>query len=434
MDLLHRGPEFLMDLQRGAGDVASLRVGLRRICVVSHPEYVRHVLQKNHRNYLKVDRVHLMMKEFLGEGLLTISDHEKWLHKRRTVQPCFTKEALNGHVSTIAEESLRWVERMERLPDDETIRPLEQELTVLAMDIAGNALFGGDMSMHAEALQRNLDVATEEITRRMQGGLPVPRFLPTRRNARLREAQATGETVVRSLIEARTHGSTKGSEDLLSAILNATDPDTGEVLEPDALVDDALTLLAASHHTTRYALCWAVYLLAKNREWQDEVRREIESVVPDGRVATHHIEEMTLLQAIVKESLRLFPPAWVTPRAAIADDEVGGFQIKAGQEVFVSAYVTHRHPEFWKVPEGFDPTRFDRREENELFRYTYFPFGAGPRICIGRELAFLVMTTVLAVALPRLSLEPLMKGRAEFETRIGLAPIGGMPTRIVPRN
>jgi cytochrome P450 len=188
--------------------------------------------------------------------------------------------------------------------------------------------------------------------------------------------------------------------------MEAQDADTGERMSDVQLRDEVMTLLLAGHETTAGALAWAVVLLSRHPDVARRLAAEAREACPDGRLpGVEELPRLSYTRRVVDEVLRLYPPAWIFSRAAAAPDTVGGYPLEAGSLVLLSPWVTHRHPALWENPEGFDPERFLPERERERPRFAYFPFGGGPRLCIGNQFALMELVLVLATLAPRVRLE-----------------------------
>jgi cytochrome P450 len=223
------------------------------------------------------------------------------------------------------------------------------------------------------------------------------------------------------------------ADDLLARLLAARRFDNGAAMADEEMVDMLLTFLTAGHDTTAKALTWALYLMARSREWEERVLREIADVVPSGTIESHHIDKLTTVSQVIKETLRLYPPAPEITRIASVDTELGDIPIKAGTIIDIPIYVIHRHRALWRDPDRFDPNRFSLEEEAGRSRYAFMPFGAGPRICIGASFALVEATVLLASFLREFSFRCPEGFEPVPVSRITLGPRTGMPMILAER-
>jgi len=291
----------------------------------------------------------------------------------------------------------------------------------LTLRIVGETLLGADPSAAADevgdALAFLLAVVNDRTSRIFFVSRP---FLPTPENLKVRRALATLDKVVLRIIgERRANPGDRG--DLLSMLMEARDAETGESMDDRQLRDEAMTIFLAGHETTANALSFAWLLLSRYPAAMRELRAELQQVLGGRAPAVDDLPRLHFTRMLLQESMRLYPPAWIIARSTVATDEIGGYEIPARSIVFVSPYVVHRHPDFWDDPEGFDPHRFSR----EPPRGAYFPFGGGPRQCIGNGFATMEAELVLATMAQRIRFE-LIDDRVDLEPSITLRPRHGL--------
>jgi cytochrome P450 len=388
---------------REYGDVVRIRVGPMYVTLLAHPDLVRHVLQDNARNYNKQTRGFAVIRELLGQGLLT-SEGDFWLRQRRLAQPAFHRQRLAGFASTMVDATEDLARALE--PRIASGQPFDvaEDLTHLTLRIAGLTLFGTEVGGESRAVGDALGRVQTFANARLTQLIPLPRALPLPSHRRFEKDAGTLDRVVRTIVERRRR---EGGEhhDLLQMLMDARDEDTGERMSDTQLRDEVMTLLLAGHETTASALAWTVMLLSQN----PDVRRNLEAELSrelSGRTPTvEDVPKLALTRRVVDESLRLYPPAWIFSRAAIQDDVVGGFRVPKGSYVLIVPWVLHRHPKLWDTPDAFDPDRFLPERERERPRFTFFPFGGGPRQCIGNQFALMELVLVLATLLQRVRLD-----------------------------
>jgi cytochrome P450 len=331
----------------------------------------------------------------LGEGLLT-SDGDMWLRQRRTLQPLFTPRRVAGYTDLMAAEAERSASDCAASPG--SIVDLHELMQVYTLRVVGRALFGDEVDDVVPDLQRLVPLGSDLSLAR---SLQMPRLrlqYPLPRNRRFRRVSAELYAVVDRILARRarhlTDDNGPDSDDMLSRLHAARDPETGQPLSPQEIRDQVLVFLLAGHETTAGALTFTLHLLGRHPDIQDRVAAAaVDSGQPD------------LVRAAVLEGMRLYPPAHTTERRASVDTEIAGHHIAARTPVLVSPWVTHRHPDFWPDPERFDPERFLGDQARP--RYAYFPFGGGPRSCIGEQFAMLEATVLLRTLLTRYRIESL---------------------------
>jgi cytochrome P450 len=297
----------------------------------------------------------------------------------------------------------------------------------LALDVVTGALFHAHVGEEPGVIGRAINTIVEDLGFRFEVPFYPPHRVPTPRNRRFRTAMRTVDRAVYAIIaERRRDGGDE--EDLLALLMGTRDEATGEAMGDKQLRDEVMTLFLAGHETTANALSWALYLISTHPPVERRLREELDEVLgADRRVPTiQDLPELTYTKMVVEETLRLYPPAWITNRQAVAEDEILGHCIPAGCFVTLSPYVLHRHPNYWEHPDEFDPGRFASGQGDRRPRFAYFPFGGGPRQCIGQSMALVEAQLVLATVLGRCRLRSVSDRPVEAEALATLRPRGGL--------
>ncbi|MCP3143512.1 cytochrome P450 [Pyxidicoccus xibeiensis] len=394
---------FLPAQVREYGDVVRMRVGPVSVTLLAHPDAIRHVLQDHARNYDKQTRGFAVIRELLGQGLLT-SEGDFWLRQRRLAQPAFHRQRLAGFARTMVDATADLAAALEARIASGQPFDVAEDLTHLTLRIAGLTLFGTDVSNESRAVGEALGRVQTFANARLTQLIQLPRALPLPSHRRFERDAATLDRVVRTIIERR-HREGAEHHDLLQMLMEARDEDTGERMSDTQLRDEVMTLLLAGHETTASALAWTVVLLSRHPEVRRSLEAELARELAGRNPTVEDLPRLALTRRVVDESLRLYPPAWIFSRNAIQDDVVCGFRIPRGSYVLLVPWVTHRHPRLWEAPEKFDPDRFLPEHERERPRFTFFPFGGGPRQCIGNQFAMMELVLVLATLLQRVRLD-----------------------------
>jgi cytochrome P450 len=410
---------LLTSTARVYGDIARYRILHQEIYQVSHPDHVRHVLQDHNRNYNKRTRGFEALRSFLANGLLT-SEGAYWLRQRRIMQPAFHRAriAAFGEVMTGAAQAMmdRW--RAVRL---ETV-DVSAEMMRLTLQIVARTLLGVDVSQEADRVGRAVTIALDAATDAIRRPIRLPRFLPMPSTRRLKAALAELDAIVFGVIERRRRGD-DGRGDLLDMLMQTRDEETGESMTDRQLRDEVMTIFVAGHETTAIALGWTWYLLAAHPGIRRRLQHDVDEILAARSPTMTDLPRLPSVDQTVKEVMRLYPPAWIISRRAIEDDEMGGYRVPAGTVIFASPYVTHRHPAFWDDPERFDPDRFQPGGPAErLPHFAYFPFGGGPRQCIGNSFAMMEMQLIVALMLQRCELDLAEGTTAALHPSITLRP------------
>jgi cytochrome P450 len=380
---------FFLNLSRDQGDVARYRSAPEPAYLVNHPDYVKHVLVDNNRNYVKDTFINSMFKSYVGDGLLT-SEGEVWRAQRRMMQPAFHHKRLESLDATITGRTQAMLERW----DDACRRGepvlITQEMAALTLAVATEILFGVDLGEDVRLIEQAVD---------MGGAL-----LEKPKNPRFREAINVLMEIVDRIIAARRRGDTE-HDDLLSTLLQARDEDTGEGMDDELLRHQVVTLLLGGYETTASALTWTWYLLSQHPEIAERLQAETRTVL-DGRPPTSRdLETLSYALMVFEEAMRVYPPAWIIGRRALGDDQFGETHILAGTVIAISPYTLHRHLQYWDQPEVFDPQRFTPERSAGRHKYAYIPFGGGPRQCIGNTLSLIEGKLILSMVSQRFAME-----------------------------
>jgi cytochrome P450 len=395
----------------------------RTFYLVSHPDGIRHVLVDNARNYSKDTATYRKVRSLLGNGLLT-SDGDAWLRRRRIIQPAFHHERMAVLAPLVTDATAAMLARWRRSSGRDSL-DVTQEMRRLALQVVAAALLGSDLCEEGEAIGRVVCDVIQHTKQRIEALVDVPAALPTSGNLRFFRSRRVLEGFVRRLIRGH-RGEGASRTDLLSRLWLACEAH-GRKLDPRQLRDEVMTIFLAGHETTANALAWTFYLVGQH----PRVAKEQHDVLVGRVPAASDLPELRYTEMVLKEAMRLYPPFWVVERKALAVDEIGGFRIPAGSTVTLSQYVTHRHPSLWDDPEVFDPERFAPQKAEKVPRFAYFPFGCGPRQCIGGHFAMMEAALVLSMVTQAFGL-PLATGCAVVpEPGVTLRPRG--PILVIPR-
>ncbi len=384
--------KFLTGIAREHGDVVHFRMGPQHVFMLNHPDLVRDALVTNQDHFHK-GRALQRAKRLLGEGLLT-SEGEHHRRQRRLAQPAFHRKRIDAYGATMTE----YAERYSSAWQDGAEVDIAHEMMRLTLAIVGKTLCNADVEGEADEVGESLTEIMEMFQMLL---LPYSEYLeklPLPQNRRFTRARARLDAIIyRIIAERRESGEDAG--DLLSMLMHARDEEgDGRGMTDVQLRDEVMTLILAGHETTANALAWTWYLLAQHPEVETKLHAELDAVLDGGRrlPVVEDLPALRYTEMVFSESMRLYPPAWTVGRLAIKDYTAGGYTIPAGSLVLVSQYVTHRDPRFWPDPLRFDPERWTPEARETRPQYSYFPFGAGARRCVGEGFAWMEGALLIA--------------------------------------
>jgi cytochrome P450 len=364
----------------------------RSTFTVNTPDAIRHVLVDNYENYTRTPAGIRVLRPILGRGLLT-AEGRAWKHQRRTLAPAFTPRAVTTlvpHMIAVIDDTIATLKGNRGTPVD--LREVMQRMT---LGIAGRTMFSFGMDRHGPALRNFVMEYGERLARPHFLDLALPLSWPTPQDfARARFRKRWTAFVAMLMAERRAAGKTDDAppRDLFDLMGDARDPETGNAFDDEQLGDEVATMILAGHETTATALFWALYLLALDPETQDKVAAEVAGL-PAATAA--EIERLTFTRAVVDETMRLYPPAFLIARAAKAADTVAGLAVKPKDVILIAPWLLHRHEKLWLNPNAFVPQRF-MPPAPPPDRFAYLPFGVGARVCIGAHFALVEATLALA--------------------------------------
>jgi cytochrome P450 len=415
--------KFITEMGRTYGDLAYSRMGPLRAYFVNHPDLVREVLVTKNKSFRRPPWMMRPLSKIDGKGLV-LSDGDFWLRQRRLVQPAFSTKRFDRYAQVTVDGTQRMLERW----TDETSFDMVDQMTRLTLDIIAKTLFGVELGEEAIALGEAVRTFSQSFVRDVANPFRLPDWVPTARNRRKRQAIQTVDDLVCGIIrDRRASGEDHG--DLLSMLLLAVDEEgDGRGMTDAQARDEAVTLFNAGHDSTAASLAWIWYLVAKHADVQDKLVEEIDRVLA-GRPGTYaEVPQLPYAEMVVKESLRLYPPTWILiPREVVDPIDLAGYTVPRGSWIYTSPWVTHRDPRFFDDPERFDPQRFGPGRVEQIPQYAYFPFGGGPRVCIGNTFATMEMILIVASVLQKFRVRLAAdQGDVEPEPLIAIRPKGGL--------
>lgn len=390
--------QFFSDAAK-LGGIVRLKAGHHVVYLVSDPDHIRHVLHSNHKNYANDPRGNLIFRPTTGEGMLS-TDGEIWALQRGATQAGLNRENAPRLARIVVDETLAMLARWESSAAVKGPVSLRPEFLRLTFRIAGRAFFDADLADCADKLAAAMSDALAHFHHRLFHVLSAPDLLPTRENRRFRKASSTIREVMSSVVEAKRQVR-RNQGDVLSSLLSAMERND-RPLVLSQIIDQAITVLGAATETATCVLTWIFILFSQNSAVEERVVTELSDTIRGRSPKVEDIGRLRCLSNVVLEAMRLYPPAWLISRTALNDDRIAGYYIPAKSTILISTYVIHRLERFWPNPNSFNPDRFENDDTLPARpTYAYFPFGGGPRRCVGEEFAMMELPLVVATILQR---------------------------------
>ena len=399
-------------------EIVHMRLGVADFYLLTSPDLVQEVLVTKQSNFIK-GRYLQKTKRVFGEGLLT-SEGEFHHRERRLVQPAFHTKRLNEYAKIMTSYSQKTLENWH----DGQILDIHLEMTKLTMSIVTRCLFGTDVE--PGQISKDLSSIIDYFARLSSPLSGLYQKLPS--NKKYAESINRIDSLILELTKKRQDS--RPNSDLLSMLLQAKD-ESGKNMSDSQIRDEVLILFAAGHETTANALTWTWYLLSQNPIVESKMSDEVSSLTQNPSYSD--ISKLSYTTNVFAESMRLYPPAWVLVREAVKDSEIGGYRIPKHAQVIMSQYVNHHDPRFFSNPEVFEPDRWTAEFKKELHKFAYFPFGGGPRSCIGEPFAWMEGTLILATISKNWKMLHVANHKVEMSPRITLRPRYGMKMKLVKR-
>jgi cytochrome P450 len=387
---------FYLHIARTFGDLAYYSVGPLRVYQVNHPDLIRQVLVDRADKFHKARFITRGFKPLAGNGLLT-SDGDLWRQQRKLMQPAFHHK----HVASYADVMVSHTTRMLDSFRDGEIREIHADMMKLTLGVVVKSLFGTDLTDDGDHVGRLMTTVLDATNARVINAFQIPYWMPTWRHLRERRAIRELDAILQRMIQARRASASVPGGDLLSLLFAARDEESGARMSERQLRDEMMTLFLAGHETTANALTWTWYLLSEHPEVDAKLSAELQDTL-NGRMPTAaDLADLPYTEMVVREAMRLYPPAPAFAREPIEDVMLGGYEVPKGSLVTIITYALHRDARFFEDPERFDPERFAPGWVERIPRYAYLPFGGGPRVCIGNGFALTEARLILATMAQR---------------------------------
>jgi cytochrome P450 len=421
--------QVLLARAHRGGNIVYLGRYPRRLYLINHPRYIQHILLDQPHHYVKRPSINRITPLF-GTGLTT-SDGALWQRQRRLLQPLGQSQRLLALVPVMTAATTAMLERWHRVAARGQPLEIAAEMSTLTQTMIFHMLFGSCAPGEGATVSAALQVALAYLNRRIWARVALPVALPTPRHWAWRQAMHTLHTFLHQQIVARCQTG-QDTGDLLALLMTLRDDETGEAMSEAQLQDEILTLWVAGHTTTAAALAWTWVLVAQHPAIERRLCEEVRHTSEEGLPTAHPLQLLPYTRLVHAEVLRLYPPTWVTARTPLVADTLGGVPIPAGAVLLLCPYTMHRHPAFWETPESCDPERFLPARSTGRPRYAYFPFGGGPRRCLGQGLALLMMQVVTSLVARTYRLRLVSGQHVRPEAALTLQPARGLLFHVDP--
>jgi len=412
------------------GDIYSLSLPFNKIIIASHPAYARQVLTDNNKNYTK-SLAYQVVKLLLGNGILT-SEGDFWRKQRRLIQPAFHKQKIAALATMMVQRIQQEADSLDAYAAGNQPVDIAGMMTSLTLDIISRAIFSAGVAK-APLIADLITLLNQYVTDKINQPFRLPASIPTPFNIGERRALETLDNIIYEIIDTRRRENTP-KNDLLSMLLEARDEETGEAMDNRQLRDEVMTIFIAGNETTANAMAWTLYLLSQHPQEEQKMMDEIDEKMNSGLQPGYDtMPAFAYVRQVIEESMRLYPPAWVVGRRAIDDDELGDYRVPRGTNVLIPIFFLHRSSLYWEQPERFMPERFAADKRSGIDKYVYFPFGAGPRMCIGNNFAMMEMQLILVLLYRRFRFRLPENFVVAPKALVSLRPANGMMMRVEKR-
>jgi cytochrome P450 len=413
------------------GDRVRTQIANRKVLFVYAPEDVQHILINNPTNYEKATRGYSLVRVLLKQGVLT-AEGPHWRKQRRTLQPAFHRRAIETFAEAMVDAASEVVADWSLVADTPQDVDVHHAMNRLTLRVICEVLFGKGIGARAAVVDRELTALLHGFDHMVTAPWPLPQYVPTPHALRFHLARFRLYRVVDAVIAERR---ASGAEhpDLLGMLMAARDEETGEAMSDEQLRMEVLTLILAGHETTANALAWTLMILSQEPEAAARLEDEVDRVLGDRRATLADYAALEETDRVLREAMRLHPPAWLMSRASIGPDVIGGHHIPAGTFVFMCQHTIQRHPDLYEDPDRFDPDRWLPERAKRRAKLAYFPFGAGQRKCIGEQMAWMESRLVLATLVQNYRFTLVEGHPTTPETSVTLRPKHGLRMRLEKR-
>lgn len=415
---------FMLDSAKNEGDIVLFKLLNKKIYFINHPDYVRHVMHNNYKNYHKSPG-YRPLRLLGGTGIFT-NDGEEWLRRRKLYQPAFSHSSIKSYSESVLKNADEMLYHWELTREKGEEVNISIEMMKITLNIIGETLFSTKIEYKSD-LWDSMTYALKWISERaLRAPFILPHNWPTPKNKKFKAASEKLNAVIYKIIADKKENDSN-PDDLLSRFMNPEDPKLKPLNEQE-LRDEVMTVFFAGHETSANVLSWSFYLAAKHPEIQEKIFKEVNDL-GDRELTYEDLHHLKYTAQVLNETMRIYPPVWHLGRMNLKDDEIGGYKIPAGSHVRMSPLALHRNEKFWSNPEKFDPDRFSDEHMKTQKPFSFIPFGAGPRLCAGRNFAMMEMVLILAMCIrkykfthtgPEIEMAPLMTLRSATDIKLKL--------------
>ena len=407
--------EFYYNVWKEYGDIAHMMAGPLHQFLLTRPDDIHHVMVKNADNYMKLVS-HAKLRAILGNGLLPTEGDSFWRRQRKLMQPSYTPNGIRQFADIMVDAGEKLVAKWHKEYADGKPFDLNLSMLEVTMSIISRSMFGIDISDDFAEAGHALIELLDYVSKSSGAIFDVPLFIPTARNVRVKQAKERIDAYILNIIQTRRKEGL--GNDLLSMLMSAKDEESGEMMTDEQLRDEVLITFFAGHETTASMLTWLYYFLSQHPTYEQLLHDELATVLAGKNPTLEDLSSLKYTRMLMDETLRLRSPVFITARDVIEDDVIGGYSVPKGSIVIIYPFGTHRHSDYWERPDEFYPDHFLPEAVNTRPRYAYYPFGAGPRICIGNH--FAVMEGLILIAL----ISQNFRVRVQNADQIGLKSVG----------
>ncbi len=415
--------QFVTDMQPEFGDFHYAQFGWIGFYIITDPDLMHEILVERPEEFYKLKLIKYALGPFLGNGLLT-NEGDSWKKQRKLAQPAFHYKRIESYGDIMVDYTRRMLANWRT----GEARQLDREMMKLTLNIVAKTLFDANVSGEADHVGDLLTRILEASNDRINSAVPLPDWLPTPKTRQMHKDIAELDVIIQRFIDERRQSS-EDKGDLLSMLLQARDDD-GSGMDDKQLHDELMTIFLAGHETTAMNLTWTWYLLMQHPEIMTRLKTEVDSVLGDRPATMADLPKLKYTDMVVKESMRLYPPAPSVGREPIHDVQLGGYTIPKGALLTLSIYGLHRNPKVFPNPEVFDPERFSPENEKSIPRYGYLPFGAGPRVCIGNSFALMEARLILATMVQQADLSLVPGQKIVPKQLVTVRPANGIEVKV----